>query len=187
MFINCREGCRLSEQVTGMVACCWYRRQLEPSAGRCLSRLYCLKRQARQKLTPLPTGSRKGRQIGPSEAGVETAAGPGPTHPPLGSRVAICQHPLHRAAGRSGDRAPVEKPRRQLRQGVARDDQRAVQGRVDPPARAVEDARGGGDRLAELGVLIQPSSTDGGTGLHPPAEAEANYYRQLTEQPASES
>lgn len=71
----------------------------------------------------------------------------------------------HRAAGRSRYRALGGKPRRQLRAG--RDDQRALQGRVDPPARAVEDARGGGDRHVELRVLVQPSSIDAGTGLHP--------------------
>ena len=48
-----------------------------------------------------------------------------------------------------------------------RDDQRAVQDRTDPQGRAMENARGGGDRHAELGVLVQPSSIDGGSGLHP--------------------
>ena len=100
--------------------------------------------------------------------------------------------PLHRAAGRSRYRALSGKPRRQLRQRAGRDVQWDVQGRVDPPARAEEVARGGGDRHAELGVLVQPSSIDGGPGLHPasrsrgkllPATHRATRLGELTTYP----
>ena len=65
---------------------------------------------------------------------------------------------------------------------AGRDDQRAVQGRIDPPTSNVEDKES--VELATLEWvswfnhhrLLEP------IGYIPPAEAEANYYRQLASQ-----
>jgi putative transposase len=90
--------------------------------------------------------------------------------------------PLQRAPGRGGHRALGGQQGRQLRQRLGRDDQRAVQGRDDPPARAVEDPES-----VELATLEWVSWFNNHRllepiGYIPPAEAEANYYRQLASQ-----
>ena len=46
--------------------------------------------------------------------------------------------------------------RMRLRQRAGRDDQRAVQGGTDPPARPVEDAGSGGTGNAGMGGVVQP-------------------------------
>ena len=55
-------------------------------------------------------------------------------------------------------RALVGLQGRQLRQRPGRDDQRALQGRSDPSARAVEDQAGGGTGNAGMGRLV-PTTT----------------------------
>jgi len=56
---------------------------------------------------------------------------------------------------------------RQWRQRPGRDNQRSLQGRMDPSPGALEDSRLVGARDARMGVLIQPSPTAGAHRLHP--------------------
>ena len=97
-------------------------------------------------------------------------------------RLAVRLHPLHRAAGRGRHRALGGQHGRQLRQRPGRDDQRAVQGRTDPPPgpwktkEAVELATLEWVSWFNHHRLLEP------IGYIPPAEAEANYYRQLAKE-----
>ena len=50
---------------------------------------------------------------------------------------------------------------------LAENHQRALQGRGDSPARAVEDEAGGGTGHAGMGGLVQSPSIDGAAGLRP--------------------
>jgi putative transposase len=55
--------------------------------------------------------------------------------------IAVCLHPIHRAARRGWYRALCGQSWRQLRQRFGRDDQRTVQGRIDPPSCTLEEHR----------------------------------------------
>ena len=73
-------------------------------------------------------------------------------------RRAVRLDPLHRTSAGGRHRAIGRQHRRQLRQRLGRDHQRPVQGRVDPPACALEDAGGAGTGHAGMGGLVQPSA-----------------------------
>ena len=75
--------------------------------------------------------------------------------PSLRSRRPVRLDQVHGATGRGRPRAVRRQRRRQLRQRARRDDQRALQGRGDPSARAVAIARGRRVRHARMGRLVQ--------------------------------
>jgi transposase InsO family protein len=82
-------------------------------------------------------------------------------------RLAVRLDSLLRAAGRSRHRTLGGQHRRQLRQRAGRDDQRAVQGRADPSAGALQDTRGRRAGHARMGLVVQPPSTARALGIHP--------------------
>jgi putative transposase len=61
----------------------------------------------------------------------------------------------------------VGSQRRLVRQRAGRDDHRAVQDRVDPPARRLEGDRRGRVRHLGVGRLVQPPPAPGADRLHP--------------------
>ena len=60
-----------------------------------------------------------------------------------------------------------------------------LQGRTDPSSRALEDQGGRGAGDTGMGCLANNHSLLEPIGYIPPAEAEANYYRQLASQAAT--
>jgi len=78
---------------------------------------------------------------------------------------------IHRAPGRSRHRAVRRQCRRQLRQRVGRDHQRPLQGRGDPPARALAVVRSRRVRQPRMGRLVQPSPAAGAHRQHSPGRS----------------
>ena len=101
--------------------------------------------------------------------------------PPQRSRRAVRLDPLHRAAGRGRHRALGRQRRRQLRQRPGRDDQRALQGRGDPSARALAPLEAVEYATLEWVDWFNNRRLLEPIGYIPPAEAEAAYYASLEE------
>jgi hypothetical protein len=92
-----------------------------------------------------------------------TRATSGPSQRP---RVAIAVHPPHRTTGRGLDRTLGRQHRRQLRQRLGRDGDRAIEDRRHPPPRPMAPPRSHRDRYARMGRLVQPP---------PPPQAHRQY------------
>jgi putative transposase len=60
---------------------------------------------------------------------------------------------------------------------LVRDDQRALQGRGDPPAIQLEDPRGGRDGDARMGLVVQPPSLAGTHRLRPAGRGRSGLLR----------
>jgi hypothetical protein len=107
-----------------------------------------------------------------------TQAGARQTCSSLGPRIAISVDQIHRAAGRSQNRALRRQCRATAMTTPGRDDQRPVQGRSHPSTRPMAQLRSRRIRHPRMGRLVQQPPPAGTHRKHPASRSRGKLLRR---------